>query len=233
MPTLTLIRHGQAGTRDDYDRLSETGIEQARLLGRWIEQHPAAFDAVYSGSLKRQRQTAGIAMNGGGPEVRVNPDWNEFDMDGVFEAIVPLLSEAEEGFRERYGMIEAEIARGGESIHREWKPADGEVMVAWLKSRFGEIAGVESWDAFRERVRRALKSVAGMDEGARVCVFTSALPAALCIAEALGLEQPQILSLAGTSYNTGITVLRITSGRPELISFNSASHLPEELLTHR
>ncbi|MBE0658386.1 MAG: histidine phosphatase family protein [Bryobacteraceae bacterium] len=232
MPTLTLIRHGQAGTRDNYDVLSETGVAQARLLGLWLDQRVPAFDAVFSGSLERQRQTAAIAMNGG-LEVRENPDWNEFDMDGVFEAIVPLLSEADAGFRERYGLIQTEIAGGGESIHREWKPADGEVMVAWLKNRFGEMAGVESWEAFRQRVRRALQSVAGMDEGARVCVFTSALPAALCIAEALGLEQPQILSLAGTSYNTGITVLRIVSGRPELVSFNSASHLPEQLLTHR
>ena len=233
MPTLTLIRHGQAGTREDYDRLSETGAEQARRLGEWLRQRPVVFDAVFSGSLARQRETARIAMNGAGPEVRVNADWNEFDMDGVFASLVPLLAEADEGFRERYGLIEAEIANGGDSIHREWKPADGEVMVAWLKSRFGEIAGVESWEAFRRRVRRALQPVTGMDEGARVCVFTSALPAALCIADALGLEQSQVLSLAGTSYNTGITVLRIASGRPELISFNSASHLPEELLTHR
>ncbi|MBA3972838.1 MAG: hypothetical protein C0504_01315 [Candidatus Solibacter sp.] len=232
MPTLTLIRHGQAGTRDDYDRLSETGMEQARLLGLWLGQREPAFDSVFSGSLERQRQTAAIAMNGV-REVRQNPDWNEFDMDGVFEAIVPLLQEADAGFRQRYAAIESEIARGGESIHREWRPADGEVMVAWLKSRFGEIAGVESWEAFRERVKRALKSVADMEAEAKVCVFTSALPAAICIAESLGLEQPRILSLAGTSYNTGITVLRIASGQPELVSFNSASHLPDQLLTHR
>jgi broad specificity phosphatase PhoE len=233
MPTLTLIRHGQAGTRDNYDMLSETGIEQARLLGRWLEERGAAFDALFCGSLERQRETARIAMNGGAVNVEVNPDWNEFDLDGVFEAVVPLLSEADAGFKERYGRIRAEIDRGGESIHREWTPADGEVMVAWLKSQFGEIQGVESWDAFRQRVRRALQSVAGMGAGARVGVFTSALPTSICIAEALGLEQPQILSLAGTSHNTGMTVLRIVAGTPELISFNTTSHLPENLLTHR
>lgn len=233
MPTLTLIRHGQAGTRDNYDMLSETGIEQARLLGRWIESREAAFDAVFCGSLERQRQTAKIAMNGGAGQVRVNPDWNEFDMDGVFEAIVPRLSETDAGFRERYGRIEAEIARGGESIHRQWTPEDSEVMAAWLQNRFGEIPGVESWDAFRLRVKRALQSVAGMEAGAKVGVFTSALPAAICIAEALGLGQSQILGLAGTSHNTGMTVLRIVSGRPELICFNSTSHLPDGLVTHR
>lgn len=232
MPLLTLIRHGQAGTRDNYDMLSERGAEQARLLGEWLRLRGTAYDAVFSGSLERQRQTARIAMNGG-QVARENPDWNEFDMDGVFEALVPLLSEADAGFRERYGQIRAEIDSGGESIHREWKPADGEVMVAWLKGRFGEIPGVESWDAFRRRVRRALESVAQMDEGARVAVFTSALPVSICIAEALGLEQSQMLSLAGASHNTGMTVIRITGGRPELISFNTASHLPDEMLTHR
>lgn len=233
MPTLTLIRHGQAGTRDDYDRLSETGAEQARWLGEWLRRREAAFDAVFSGSLARQRETARIAMNGGGPEVRVNADWNEFDMDGVFASLVPMLAEADEGFRQRYGLIEAEVAQGGESIHREWKPADGEVMVAWLKGRFGEIPGVESWDAFRARVRRALKSVAEMEAGAKVCVFTSALPSAICVAEALGLGQGEILRLAGTSHNTGITVLRVGGGVPELVCLNSAGHLPDSLLTHR
>ena len=92
---------------------------------------------------------------------------------------------------------------------------------------------IVSMDEFRRRVRRALAPVAGMEAGAKVAVFTSALPAAICIAEALGLEQPQILSLAGTSHNTGISVLRVGPGKPELISFNSASHLPDEMLTHR
>ena len=233
MPTLTLIRHGQAGTRDNYDVLSETGVEQARLLGEWLKARGTAFDAVICGSLERQRQTARIAMNGAGTQIGVNADWNEFDMDGVFAAMVPKLKEADAGFRERYGRIETEIASGGEKIHRQWTPADSEVMLAWLSNRFGEIEGVETWDSFRRRVRRALETAAGMEAEAKVAVFTSALPAAICIAEALGLEQGQMLSLAGASHNTGMTVLRVVSGRPELISFNSASHLPDEMLTHR
>lgn len=232
MPTVTLIRHGQAGTRDNYDLLSDTGVEQARLLGGWLAARNEDFDTILSGSLQRQIQTARAAF-GGTERLSIDPAWNEFDLDGVFAAIVPLLSTADPGFAARWAAIEADVASGSAEIHRTWTPADAEVMGAWFNSRFGEIEGVESWPAFHLRIRRALGALRQAVDHARIAVFTSALPTAFCIAEALGLEPMAILSLAGTSYNTGVTTIGLSGQFTGLISFNVTSHLPTRLLTLR
>ncbi|MFU8833441.1 MAG: phosphoglycerate mutase family protein, partial [Wenzhouxiangella sp.] len=57
-PRLCLIRHGQAslGTAD-YDRLSELGEDQGLALGERIGAEYEGPWAVWSGTLKRQRQT--------------------------------------------------------------------------------------------------------------------------------------------------------------------------------
>ncbi len=233
MPIVTLIRHGQAGMRDNYDVLSETGVRQARLLGDWLKARSAGFDAVISGGLARQRQTAALAFDGAVADIQVNPGWNEFDLDAVFEAYVPRLAGADPCFGKRYGSIQEEIAQGGPAIHREWRSADSEVVIAWVLGRFGEIGGVESWRAFHDRIKGALYSLNGMKDHARAAVFTSALPTGIVVAEALGLDPGAVLSLAATTYNTGITVIRLAGGEAELVSYNAAGHLSDELLTHR
>jgi len=65
MTHVYLVRHGQASAgTNDYDRLSNTGIEQARLLGAFWKQNAFKVDAVFSGSLKRQQGTAELALAG-------------------------------------------------------------------------------------------------------------------------------------------------------------------------
>ncbi len=64
MSVLYLVRHGQAGTREHYDSLSDLGQTQARLLGQHFAEQGIKFDAVYSGSLARQRATAEHTLPG-------------------------------------------------------------------------------------------------------------------------------------------------------------------------
>src|SRR2546421_7898786 len=58
MSSVYLVRHGQAGTRDSYDSLSELGRRQSRLLGEYLLSQGIEFTAAYSGALLRQQQTA-------------------------------------------------------------------------------------------------------------------------------------------------------------------------------
>ena len=58
MSTVYLVRHGQAGTRDAYDSLSELGERQARLLGEHFIAQRIRFADTYAGALARQQQTA-------------------------------------------------------------------------------------------------------------------------------------------------------------------------------
>jgi len=234
MPTVTLIRHGQAGARDHYDVLSETGIEQARLLGAWFASRGAIFDTVLSGTLQRQFETARTTFSdGSGTTITSDASWNEFDLDAVFSTVAPRLAAADKGFAGRWADVQREVAAGGDGIHRRWTPADGEVMWAWINNRFGELDGVESWTAFRARIRRALYGLRTIAAQARIAVCTSALPAAVCVGETLGLDENALLSLAGTSYNTGVTTIALDATAAALLSFNVASHLPDRLLTFR
>ncbi|NDC62316.1 MAG: histidine phosphatase family protein, partial [Betaproteobacteria bacterium] len=58
MGTLYLVRHGQASFgADDYDQLSELGQRQSRRLGAYFRERGLTFEAVITGSLKRQQQT--------------------------------------------------------------------------------------------------------------------------------------------------------------------------------
>lgn len=234
MPTVTLIRHGQAGTRDHYDVLSETGIEQAKLLGQWFADRGVVFDTVLSGGLRRQIETAKIAFgNGSAKTITADPSWNEFDLDAVFAGVASKLAADDGGFAARWAEIQKEVAAGDHDIHRRWTPADGEVMWAWINNRFGGIDGVETWPAFHDRIMRALNELRTSGGRARIAVFTSALPTAFCVGEALGLDRNAVLSLAGTSYNTGVTTLTLDASSTALLSFNVASHLPDRLMTFR
>ncbi len=58
MSNVYFIRHGQAGTREVYDSLSELGRTQARLLGRYFVSQGLEFAAAYAGRLLRRQQTA-------------------------------------------------------------------------------------------------------------------------------------------------------------------------------
>src|SRR6266700_838738 len=59
MGNIYLIRHGQAsfGTHE-YDRLSELGMRQSRLLGDALAQRKWRVDHVVTGNMKRHSQTA-------------------------------------------------------------------------------------------------------------------------------------------------------------------------------
>lgn len=99
---VTLIRHGQAGSRIAYDDLSEVGRWQARALGAWFAERGQRFDAVVTGSLTRQRlsaeemltsmETAGVAR----PRVTIDARWDEFDLDKVYAGIGPRLAREDE-----------------------------------------------------------------------------------------------------------------------------------------
>ena len=93
MGTLYLVRHGQASFgADDYDHLSELGQRQSRRLGAYFQERRLTFEAVITGSLKRQQQTwRGIAQGMGQAELQhlVWPGLNDYDSRAVIHAIHP------------------------------------------------------------------------------------------------------------------------------------------------
>lgn len=232
MYPLYLIRHGQAGTRDEYDRLSSLGQAQARELGVWLAREGIRFDAVWSGELRRQQDTAALvlgAMTEAGlpqPEPRRDRRWNEFDLDAVYAAIAPQMAAEDPAFRDHYEALLQAIHSGDAQIHRTWTSTDTAVVRAWVAGRH-RFEG-ESWIEFVSRVQSAAKeTLTEAGSGRSVAVFTSATPVAITLGLALPLQAGDMLELAGTSINSNVTILSANGSQPRLFAFNWAAHLKD------
>ncbi len=239
MSLLYLIRHGQAGLRDHYDCLSPLGRRQSRLLGAWLARQDIRFDAVWTGALTRQKETADLVLAAlaesgfAAPQPLEDPRWNEFDLDAVYAAFAPPLAADDPLFRRYYESLQQALASGQGEIHRRWTEADSGVVNAWIHARY-PFAG-ESWAGFVQRVRAAAGALlAAPAAGRRVAVFTSGTPIAIALSHVFPLDARHILQLSGASMNSNVTILRANGARPALACFNSVAHLDlPELRTFR
>ena len=220
---LYLIRHGQAGTRENYDSLSPLGRQQARLLRDYFTQQQIQFDAVYSGSLKRQRATAEETLPG--VEPIVDPGWDEFDLAQVYTEYAPHLSADDVDFRREYEemqiAIEASQGAHGDPVHRRWTDCDKKIIRAWIESRY-DYSG-ETWPHFVSRIHAALDRVKH-HEGNTI-VFTSATPIGVCAARTFDLADNRAMIFASVLMNAGFSTLRIRGEEIRLFSLNNAPHL--------
>ena len=236
-----LVRHGQAGTRDAYDSLSELGKRQARLLGDHFVSQAIRFASAFSGALLRQQQTAeqiGAAYANAGvsfPSITVDPGWDEFNLGRVYREIAPRLAAEDSEFRREYEDMREQVrvsgAAHGARIHRKWLPCDTKVVQAWLSGRY-PYSG-ETWDQFRERIAACrLKVREARDEN--ILVVTSATPLAIWTGLSLEIFDGRIMRLAGAVYNASYTILRLRKEQLRLFTFNAAPHLAAPgLCTHR
>jgi len=242
MSDIYLIRHGQAGTRLQYDTLSDLGHQQARLLGEYLGRQAIPFSQIVIGGLQRQRDTAASvlgAYRSDGvtiPDPVTDLDWNEFDLDAVYQAIAPQLGKDDPSFALGYAAMQKQVAEHGSIeqsvINRRWNPCDSAVVTAWVQGQYP--VSCQSWPAFRERIRGALaKLVAASPEG-NVAIFTSATPTAICLAQALALDDRNLFNLASVMINSAISVLRLKDGALRMFNFNTVPHLEDaSLRTHR
>ena len=238
MSFIYLIRHAQAGSRDNYDVLSEVGQEQARLLGEHLCQQGIELGAVYTGGMRRQRHTAEIAcraMASRGvavPDVTTDERWNEFSLISVYRAIAQRMTEENADFARDYREMQDAIRLDPHTTGGATGRCDGAVIRAWMEARYDDYKG-ESWAAFRERIQACGLGLCNGDSNKAIAVFTSATPVAILAAAALELSDEKLLSILGVIYNSGITTLRLRDGGLRLFSFNSTPHLEASKRTLR
>jgi broad specificity phosphatase PhoE len=227
MAMVLLVRHGQASFgAEDYDVLSETGAEQARVLGRSLAAAGVVPTTVLHGAMKRQRDTTTAMTEAAGWSVvpEVDEGWNEFDHLAVVARAV-----------------EGELAQGLDGIarrddRRAFQQVFEDATARWTGGRHDEEYD-ETWAGFVGRVRAALDRACEGD-GVRV-VATSGGPIAAACALLLDREaSPAELGRLWASFNTVIAnasvtrVLEGSTGR-RLLTFNEHAHLPRELVTYR
>ncbi len=242
LSNIYLVRHGQAGTREAYDSLSDLGQQQAQLLGEYFLAQRLEFTVVYSGSMQRQLQTAATVKNvydragASFPEVIVTSNWNEFDLTDVYRELGPQLCEIDEEFRVEYEEMRLEVKQNlGVSeakVHRQWRPCDTTMVDAWISGRFSYSG--ETWEEFQERICYGLDRIEYLPSRANVLVSTSATPTGVLTGLALELTDTHIRQLAGVLYNSSYTTLRLRDDRVQMFQFNAVPHLTTpELRTFR
>lgn len=219
MNFLYLVRHGQAGLRTDYDRLSPLGEQQSRLLTPVLKTDMPAI----AGGLKRQQATAQLA---GFADCGVDEGWSEFDLDAVYREVAPRIAESDPEFRAELDAMKKAVHDDHHPVHRKWTRGDIKVVRAWVEGTI-PVKDTETFADFSARVRVALARALSI--GQDVVVFSSATPIGLAVASCFDLGPREAMRMAGVLMNSSVTVLRSAS-ELNLFSFNNVSHLPDPKL---
>ncbi len=230
MSSLYLIRHGQAGSRENYDLLSEQGKQQAACLGDYLREHGVRFAAAYCGRMRRQRETAEavLARLPEPPGIREEPGWNEFSLEGLWEHLGPRMLETDPDFAGEYERLHS----NNPGVDRVITQCDVQLIRAWIRGDH-PTPGVEPWADFRARVEGTREELVGFNSGESVAVFTSATPTGIWCGNAFSLEPRQMLRIAAVLYNSSFSTLRLRSDDLMLFSLNQTPHLAPAMRTFR
>ena len=203
MSTLVLVRHAQAQPFEKIsDQLSQTGEQQAILLGEYWRQRGIAFDEVYCGTMQRHIRTAELA---GVARFECLDSFNEYDVDGILRA---------SGFQRA-------------ADNRELQSMFDAAMPRWIGGEL-EATGLESFAQFGERVLRGFRRIVETDRGSRrVAVFTSGGPIGVAVQTVLKAPEPMAIELNWRVRNCSLTEFLFTRGRISLDVFNATPHLKD------
>ncbi len=231
MSELVLVRHGQASFgAASYDKLSDQGFEQVRLLARHWQALGVQFDHIVSGSLLRQRETAqellGLHKSANAISQQ-DASFNEYNGDPLIHIYLRDYGEAE-GLateddwpirdRRQFQLVLEAAAR--KWVHGELQPAEGD-------------ADFEYFTDFRNRVRQGLDAL--MHEhtgGSRVLVSTSGGVIAMALQRVLDFPDMQVITTNWMLHNSSVTRIRYGGGRLSLTQFNSLPHLENKEQQH-
>lgn len=220
MSVLQVIRHGQASFGGgNYDRLSDLGRKQARILGSYFKEHGIAFDAVYCGTMQRQRDTAKIALSemGSPAELKVMPQINEYNSESIMEALLPGLVEDEPHLSQLVPKLRSD--------RKAFQTLYEGTMLRWIGGRH-ETGEAETWQGFHERLAQGLNQVrAENGRGRTVALFTSGGPISGVMRLALGLSDEVALRLTWVIRNASLSSFYYDHERLTLSQFNQTGHL--------
>ncbi|MDJ1015384.1 MAG: histidine phosphatase family protein [Paracoccaceae bacterium] len=201
MGEIILVRHGQANstatTEEDYDRLSPLGHQQAAWLGDWMRAHGYAFDHVWSGTLRRHRETvAGMAF-AADEDARLN-EIDYYNLTTIMHEVKGEPFPTPETF--------------GDHMPK--------VLAAWQAA---EIEGAETYDNFERRIAELLAEAAV--PGRRVLCVTSGGVIAMVLRHLLDLDLIKMSRVMLPIWNTSIHRIHLRGEEPILAGFNAIPHL--------
>lgn len=230
MSAVYLIRHGQASFgAADYDRLSERGEHQARVLGDALAHLSPRIGALASGDMLRHRQTAQACLHAMGHEAewQVDAGWNEFDHVAVINALRPHDTD--------HALLRAELLAAPDP-GRAFQSMFEQAVARWACGG-NEADYAETWTAFRARCRQSLAGLFdALPKNTDALVFTSGGPIAAIAQDLLHIPDSDGFRLNWGLVNCGVT--KVVRGRDgvRLSTLNGHAHFEGEhagLVTYR
>jgi broad specificity phosphatase PhoE len=217
--TLYLVRHGQAafGT-EHYDRLTDLGFSQARLLGSYFARRQIRFDAVFTGTLRRQTETAqgifeGHAELGAAPLQETFPGLDEYKPEAIMMALTGNFPAPAPAAAQRDPLVVREHFR----VLRE-------ALLAWAQDRT-QPEGMPAWQAFQDGAVAALIEARRRFPDGNVLIVSSGGPIAAVVAATLSAPPATAIELNLRIRNSSVSEFAATPRRHSLISFNGLPHL--------
>ena len=238
MSTLTLIRHGQASFFDaNYDQLSPLGERQMRLLGEYWVRSGVQYDEIFAGPRVRQRRSAELAVatcrNAGKsyPEPVILEELDEYDLRSLVHKLAPEFAKLNAAFAQG---IERHLSSNEEARLAHFQGMFEPLLHHW-QSISGDEVDMETWPAFRERVRNSIQKLQQQNgKGRRIAFFTSGGFIGSAAQLALAAPDRTALDLHWRLRNGSLTEFVFTRERFSLDTFNTVPHLESaELLSYR
>ncbi len=210
MPTLYLVRHGQASFgAADYDVLSALGHRQCRALGEWFGARGVAFDSALCGSLRRHAESYAAIAEGHGalPAPSIWPQLDEYDGAAVV------------------GAVHAEpLAQGdGAAAYKRHFCLLREGLLAWMEGRTAP-RGMPRYADWVAGIDAVLDHVRTHGRG-NVLVVSSGGPIATAIGRVLAAPSTTTIELNLQLRNSALTQLHYTARRLVLVTYNHVPHL--------
>ncbi|MBU0970501.1 MAG: phosphoglycerate mutase family protein [Proteobacteria bacterium] len=246
MATLWFIRHGQASFgQKNYDCLSPVGILQSEILGDYLLKTKVHFDAIYSGHMKRQKDTAKIVTEKLGAQKMPTPDnqlsgFNEYDFKAIIQGQLPDLMREMDLTQKELDKIWSD--------NKAFQRVFAKILARWMAGTH-DAQGVETFKAYLARVRQGIHTVLEKSSpGEQIAIFTSGGVITAGLQMGLDLTDARARQLGWQIKNTSLTCFtgfRDTHGQNfcdpgpalELMLFNSTAHLDleqnAELITYR
>ena len=219
MGVIHVVRHGQAafGT-EHYDRLTEVGFTQARLLGGYFARRNIRFDAVFTGTLRRQSETAQGIFEG-------HPELGSRPLQETFPALDEYKSEAVMmAFTGNFPAPAPAAARRDPVVVRDHFRVLRDALLAWAEDRT-QPEGMPVWQAFQDGAVAALVEARRRFPDGNVLIVSSGGPIAAIVAAALNAPPATAVELNLRIRNSSLTEFASTPRRHHLVSFNGLPHL--------
>ncbi len=224
MCRVLLVRHGQANFGGaDYDQLSETGHQQATIIGEHFARLKIKPRLIGHGSLRRQRQTASlIAQRVVAERGLMQLDWlDEVNSQELLKQYAATLVEA---------FPEQVVNTHGEPNIRLEKHSFAAVFKLLIRTWANDDAyPYERFTQFQERVIDGLSALASCYRSTDTLILsTSGGVIGTVIQHALGLSLDKMMDVAISLRNASISEFEISREQWHVKGFNSVAALQLE-----